>query len=270
MEIQSVKLVYFSPTGTTQKVLESIGKAFDVKESDHINMTLPRGIPQVAQSFRDELVIIGAPVYGGRLPADAITRFNQVKGKNSFAVLVVVYGNREYEDSLLELKNLAMELGFTPVAAAAFIGEHSFATKDAPIANGRPDKKDLQVAENFGRKIKEKLTTLQSSDDLREFYISGRYPYHANGAQPMTVAPVLKEDTCTMCGECVPVCPTEAISINEVLTTTIEKCIRCCACIKQCPVDARFWQDEMMNNFTNWLTQFFKYPKEPRIFGLEL
>jgi len=270
MEIKQVRLVYFSPTGTTQKVLESIAKGIAVEDVKHISLTLPEGAQQTVPPFSDELVIIGAPVYGGRLPVDAINRFKQLKASKTLAILIVVYGNREFEDALLELKNLAIELGFNPVAGGAFIGEHSYATKDVPIANGRPDSQDLQLAMEFGAKIKDKVTALQSPDALKDFYISGRFPYAAGGARPMAVSPVTKEDICTLCGTCASVCPTAAISIDESVATKIELCIRCCACIKNCPTDARVMEDTAWKNQANLLSQDFRYPKEPRIFGVEV
>ena len=103
MEVKQVKLIYFSPTGTTQKVLESIAKGISVEDVEHINLTLPKGAQQAIQPFSDELVIIGAPVYGGRLPVDVINRFKQLKASKTLVILMVVYGNLELEDELLEL-----------------------------------------------------------------------------------------------------------------------------------------------------------------------
>ena len=270
MEVKQVKLIYFSPTGTTQKVLESIAKGITVEDVEHINLTLPEGAQHTIPPFSDELVIIGAPVYGGRLPVDAINRFKQIKASKTLAILIVVYGNREFEDALLELKNLAIELGFNPVAGAAFIGEHSFATKDVPIANGRPDSLDAQTAMDFGTKIKEKVTALQSPDSQMELKIPGRFPYEAAGARSMSASPVTKEDTCTVCGTCASVCPNEAISIDGSVATKIELCIRCCACIKNCPTGARVWEDSMMKNIANWLNENCSTRKEPQIFGITL
>ena len=244
MDVKQVKLIYFSATGTTQKVLESIAKGIAVEDVEHINLTLPEGAQQTIPPFSDELVIIGAPVYGGRLPVDAINRFKQLKASKTLAILIVVYGNREFEDALLELKNLAIELGFNPFAGGAFIGEHSFATKDVPIANGRPDSLDVQKAMDFGEKIKDKVTALPSPDAPMDLDIPGRFPYEADGARSMAVSPVTKEDTCTVCGTCASVCPTAAISINGSVATEIELCIRCCACIKNCPTGARVMEDK--------------------------
>jgi ferredoxin len=267
MKVKQVKLIYFSPTGTTQKVLESIAKGITVEDVEHINLTLPEGAQQTLPPFSDELAIIGAPVYGGRLPVDAVNRFKQLKAGKTLAIIIVVYGNREFEDALLELKNLAIELGFNPVAGGAFIGEHSFATKDVPIANGRPDSLDVQKAMDFGAKIKDKVTALQSPDANIDLEIPGRFPYEG-GVRSMTVSPVTKEDTCTVCGTCASVCPTAAISINGSVATKIELCIRCCACVKNCPTGARVWEDSMMKKIANWLNENCSTRKEPQIFGI--
>jgi ferredoxin len=269
MEIKKVKLIYFSPTGTTQKVLESIAEGIAVEDVEHINLTLPERVQHTIRPLSDELIILGAPVYGGRLPVDAINRFKQLTASSTLSVLVVTYGNREFEDALLELKNLAIELGFIPVSGGAFIGEHSFATKDVPIANGRPDSLDVQKAMDFGAKIKDKVTALQSPDDLLDLEIPGRFPYEAAGARSMAVSPVTQKDTCTLCGTCASVCPTAAISINESVETKIELCIRCCACIKNCPEEARVMEDSKWKNIANWLNENCSTRKEPQIFGID-
>ena len=270
MEGKQVKLIYFSPTGTTQKVLESIAQGIASEDVEHINLTLPKGSQQQIPPFADELVILGAPVYGGRLPVEAIARFKKLKAGNTLAILVVVYGNREFEDALLELKNLAIELGFQPIAAGAFIAEHSFATKDVPIANGRPDELDVAKAMHFGAKIMDKIKMLQSPAGRMEVEIPGRFPYASGGVRAMAVTPVSKEDICTVCGMCASVCPTAAISINGRVATEIELCIRCCACIKNCPTGARVMEDSTLKNIAKWLNDNCSTRKEPQVFGIDM
>jgi ferredoxin len=232
MDVKQVRTICFSPTGTTRRILGNIAKGIGADDLEHIDLTLPEGARRTTPPFSDELVLLGAPVYGGRLPVDAIRRFRKLKGRKTLAVLIVVYGNREFEDALLELRDLAIELEFCPVAGGAFIGEHSFATEDVPIANGRPDSRDIQKALDFGGRIKEKVTRLPSPNALGELMVPGRFPYQG-GPQSMAVSPVTRGDTCAVCGTCASVCPTGAISVNESVSTKIELCIRCCACKKK-------------------------------------
>jgi ferredoxin/flavodoxin len=269
MEVKQVKLIYFSPTGTTQKVLESIAKGITAEDAQHINLTLPEGARQTIPPFSDELVIIGAPVYGGRLPVAAINRFRQIKANNNLAVPIVAYGNREFEDALLELKNLSIELGLNPIAAGAYIGEHSFATRDVPIANGPPDSLDVQKAMDFGEQIKEMVKSIQLPDARMDLEIPGRFPYEG-GARSLTVSPVIQKDACIVCGTCAGVCPTGAISINESVEHKAELCIRCCACIKSCHTQARVWEDSVMKGFASWLNENCSTRKEPQFFGIDI
>lgn len=268
MDISTIRLAYFSPTGTTQRVLESIASGIAGAQVEHINLTLPDSSGQTHTCGADELLLLGAPVYGGRLPVDAIKRFRRIHGKNTLAVVVVVYGNREFEDALLELKDLAGELGFLPVAGAAFIGEHSFASAEAPIATGRPDRLDVEKAKAFGAGIEEKIRVLQSAKSMAELVVPGRFPYEG-GPRSMSVAPLTKEHICTLCGTCASVCPTAAIAVDDRVATHVDACIRCCACIKSCPTGARVWVDEMMATITNWLKENCSVRKEPEIFGVE-
>jgi ferredoxin len=268
MEVKQVKLIYFSATGTTKKVLESIAEGILVEDVEHINLTLPEGSKKRIPPFSDELVIMGAPVYGGRLPVDAVNRFKQLSACKTLAILVVVYGNREFEDALLELKNLAIELGFNPVAGGAFIGEHSFSTKALPIAAGRPDSLDVQRAVDFGKKVKDRVEAIKSTDAQLDLEVPGKDPYEAEGARAMAVSPVTNEDTCTICGTCASVCPTAAITIDGAVATKLASCIRCCACIKNCPSGARGIGDSRWKSIAAWLNENCRTRKEPQFFGV--
>ena len=156
MLIKNVKSVYFSPTGNSKKVADAIAKGLQASV-EYIDLTLPKARLQKFNEFNDELTIISSPVYVGRIPNEAALRIRKLVAKNTPAILVVTYGNRAYEDALIELSDISSEVGFKPIAGCAFIGEHSFSTPEKPIAGGRPDKEDLIEAELFGKRIKEKL-----------------------------------------------------------------------------------------------------------------
>jgi ferredoxin len=183
------------------------------------------------------------------------------------------YGNRAYEDALIELTDLISELGFKPIAGGAFIAEHSFSSPEVPIAAGRPDGSDLKKAREFGSKIREKLLTARNKEDLPSIAVNGNRPYRdefriSRAAKPGTEppAPITKEETCTKCGKCAEVCPNAAITIGSTVETQKQACIRCYACIKNCPTGARVMTHPFFVKEAKWLHDTFPDRKEPETF----
>ncbi|NCD11457.1 MAG: 4Fe-4S ferredoxin [Epsilonproteobacteria bacterium] len=262
MNIKKMHMVGFSPTHTTKTVLESIASGMDIADATLIDMTLPTH----AEAIRfgsEEVVIIGAPVYAGRLPVHAVERFRKLKGEHTLAIIVVVYGNREFEDALLELKHLVIEQGFVPVAGAAFIGEHSFSTVEFPVAQGRPDSADMACARAFGEEVHAKIAALESLVGV-EIEVPGNFPYK-NGMPANSVAPV-SGVACTACGVCESVCPTGAIEVGHEVITEASLCIRCCACIRACPHEVRVIEDEAWKAIGVRLHTNCNVPKAPQLF----
>ena len=265
MTINSAKLVYFSPTQTTRKVLAGIARGIQVDTVEELDLTPPAARTQELDEMYTELAIMGAPVYGGRIPIDAVHRLRRLRGNNTPAVIIVVYGNRAYEDALLELKHLAVAAGFIPVAAGAFIGEHSFSTPTTPIADGRPDARDLQTTIAFGRLIQEKLGTIHALDEIPPLQVPGNQPYKER-AKPWRTAPVTREELCAQCETCSHVCPTAAVTVGAVVTTDPLDCILCCACVKNCPTGARVMEDARITQTAEWLNTNFRDRKEPELY----
>ncbi|MBN1614680.1 MAG: 4Fe-4S binding protein [Deltaproteobacteria bacterium] len=265
MNIRSLKLVYFSPTGTSRKIVEGIGRGIGAARTVRCDLTLPGGGAGHPAKMQEDLIVIGAPVYAGRIPGVAADRLLRLRGANKPAVVIVVYGNRAYEDALLELNGLARERGFMPVAAGAFIGEHSYSDAEKPIAVGRPDGEDLLAAENFGKTIRQRLDAIDRIDDLPALQVPGNIPLNDRMVLP-AAPPVTREDLCTKCGNCVFLCPTAAIVLSERLTTDAQACIHCCACVKGCPEMARIMEDVSIRKIAQWLSTKFQQRKEPETF----
>ena len=154
-----------------------------------------------AQTSENELLIIAVPVYMGRVPALLMEWLQTIRAQKTPVVCVVVYGNRVYDDALLELKNIMTKCGCKPIAFAAFIGEHSFPSPERPVAEGRPDAQDLQHAEMFGRKIYEKLQSVLSVDQISEVNVPGTHPYRGD-SKLWTVDFIAVSEECTQCGVC--------------------------------------------------------------------
>ncbi len=265
MQISNTVTAYFSPTGTTQKIINAIAKGTDAGQVKSLDLTLPDGASQEIPDFNDDLVIIGAPVYAGRLPKEAVERLSKLKGNNTPAVLVVLYGNREFEDALIELKDIAVENGFIPVAGSAFIGEHSYTAPETPIAVGRPDADDLAKAEAFGKEIIKKLSSIEDIKNETPVEVPGNKPYK-DGLPVSDDCAKTNMDLCTQCGTCIPLCPTGAIADDGAYTTDSAACILCCACVKGCPEDARYTDSERVKKAAKWLSENFAEPKQPEIF----
>jgi ferredoxin/flavodoxin len=266
MKISAIRLLYFSPTGTTKVVLENIAAGLCAEMVNHVDVTLPDADRHAFLEMKDdELLVVGAPVYAGRIPEIAAQRFQKMRSRGNPAVLVVVYGNREFEDALLELSDLAQASGFVPVAGGAFIGEHSFSTKSTPLAEGRPDASDIRKAREFGVSIGQLLQNIQNIGEIRPPKLPGNRPFRGPSILPK-VSPVVDKDRCTACGNCAAVCPTGSICIKETSCTRAETCVLCCACIKTCPARARALKDPTIAQIIGWLQAIAANRKEPEVF----
>ena len=244
---------HFSPTGTTAKVARAVaqGSGCSVREVD---LSMPVAPAAVGP---DEILVAAVPVYGGRVPAVALERMSALKGSGQPAVAVAVYGNRAYDDALLELKDALESNGFQVVAAGAFVAEHSIARA---IATGRPDAHDLEIAGNFGAGVMQKL----AGGNPAAVKVPGDPAYRekTGGASPHPAA----GETCVGCGTCAKNCPLGAIPLKNPAETDGGKCINCMRCVSICPANARSLPDAMLAAVEGMLKQAASDPKQPELF----
>ena len=264
MKCNAAQLIFFSPTKTTLRVAEAVAKGMGCADVSSLDLTYPA---EGAGGAAGDVAVIGVPVYAGRMPGVAVERLRaRVRGEGRPAVLLAVFGNRAFEDCLIELRDLAVELGFVPVAAAAFIGEHSFSSAELPVALGRPDGADLDKAVAFGAAVAGKLDGLGSLDEAGDLSVPGDFPYR-DGCAPNGLAPVTLADLCTLCGECERMCPVQVIRVTEeTVETDGSGCIRCSACIRACPTEARVWQALKIREINEFLHANHGARKEPQTF----
>ena len=224
-----IRSFFFSPSGTTKKVAEFLSteidndvKLYDITLAD---VKEPENFPA------KDIFLFVTPVYGGRIPKLAKERIRSVKGNGQKAITVVVYGNRDYDDALLELTDLVKEQGFEIVGAAAFIAQHCIFPK---VANNRPDEEDISKIKQFANQVKK---SIKSDKTLPLEKIKGNRPYKKEGAVP--IHPAADKKKCNECGTCIDQCPTGAIDKSNPLVTDNTICISCCRCINICPSKAR-------------------------------
>ncbi len=217
--------IVFSPTGGTEKVASIIANALGA-EIETVDLSV--------QNFSgcdltdDSIAVIAMPSFGGRAPKTAIDRLKTIKANGAKAVVVAVYGNREQDDTLIEMADTAKECGFKVVAGISAVAEHSIAHQ---YATGRPDDIDVQQLNEFAKSITGKI---YSSTDT-EPNIPGNRPYKKSGPGLVPKA----TSACTACGICAEKCPVGAIDKNNPKKTDKKACINCMRCMAVCPQNAR-------------------------------
>lgn len=221
--------IAFSPTGGTKKAADLFAEAFD-PESTYIDLS-DRSADFSAWSFQEEDVcIVAVPSYGGRVPDIAVSRLRRMNGNGARAILMVVYGNRAYEDTFAELQDTLTEAGFSCIAGVAAIAEHSIIHE---FAAGRPDAQDEKELAEFAQKIREKMEAGMLPEHLN---LPGNRPYKEYGGVPMKPQ---AGKACVKCGVCAGKCPVGAIDADDPSKTDEKICISCMRCIAVCPQEAR-------------------------------
>lgn len=261
MKYTRIHIVCFSPTHTSAEIARGIARGTGIGTVETTDLTCDSGKEEIF--IEDRLAVIAVPVYAGRVAPTALERIRRLKGKNTPAILAVVYGNRDYEDSLVELYDTLLRQGFVPLSAGAFIGEHSYSRANMPVAEGRPDENDLALAWQFGALSVRKLEKADEPGSLSAFPIKGNRPYREVGPSTLA-APLTLEERCTVCGHCLDICPTDAIYVDPsgIIASDKQKCIKCCACVKECPSQARIFDTP----YTAMLHQNFSVPRKPEWF----
>ncbi len=249
MTIQQVWAVYFSGTGTTRQVVTALagqlaqGLGVPCRE---FCFNPPAARQQRLDFGPDDLVIVGLPTYAGRVPNLLLPWLQTgLHGENTPAVPVVLFGNRDFDDALMELHQSLSANGFCPLAGAAIVGQHAFSRT---LGAGRPDADDLALVTQLGRRVAQKLragdltpAAVAGCDPIRPYYV----PRDRQG-QPirdfLKATPDTLADRCTNCGLCAGLCPMGSIDPKTAAVTG--KCIKCNACVKACPTGAKVFTHE--------------------------
>lgn len=249
MEEKRVHAFYFSPAHSTRTIVRAVANGILENSIQH---DLTRGLSEPIELSENETVVIGVPSYSGRVPMLAVEAISKITAHGTPAILVCVYGNREYDDTLLELSDLCRERGFKVISAGAFIARHSIFPN---IAENRPDKNDLETAHDFGVKSISFIAQKESEN----LPIKGNRPYREVKSIPLKPKGSSK---CNQCGTCVTLCPVGAISDKNPRKTDREKCISCAGCIEVCPQKARKFSGLLYNIVRKQFTKKFGERKE--------
>lgn len=232
MKLRELRLVYFSPTGTTRKLIMETARNIEGKSVSH-DFSVYKDKKPVLRFSDTDFALFAFPVYYGRVPSLFMEYLQNISGEGTPAALIAAYGCREYEDALLELKTELEQRGFHVIGAAAFPTQHSIVPE---IGARRPNKNDLKTAAEYGTALNRKLKKEENFSDYN-LKVPGSTPYRKYGKNALF--PKADINLCTECGACARVCSAGAISFDDPKKTDHKKCIGCMKCIRICKQKAR-------------------------------
>ena len=224
--MNELKLIYFSPTGTTHKVVMETARSIDLK-SVSFDLTIKKDLKPVAKFAPNDFALFAIP---------------------------------EYEDALLELKTEVEKRGFKVIGAAAFPAEHSIVNS---IGARRPNKADLKEASEYGISLN-RIIKKEDSFASFDLKVPGNTPYRKYGKN--VLFPKADVSLCTECSACAKICPAGAISLDNPKKTDHDKCIGCMKCVRFCKQKARYVSAFKLNMAAKKLTKVCQSDKKAEIF----
>lgn len=278
MKLEKIWAVYFSGTGTTRRTVERIAGGIASRlnlPAESVDFSRPAVRQETLGFGKKDLVVFGTPVYAGRVPNVLLPFLRErVVGGGALAVPVVLFGNRNYDDALIELRNILAADGMHPIAAGAFVGEHSFSRV---LGADRPNAEDEALMDEFAARVAElaagldaapvKSAAVRGQEPLRPYYTPRDRA--GNPINILKVKPKTDLSRCGGCGLCADLCPMGSIDPADV-SAVRGICIKCCACVKGCPTGAKFFDDAGYLYHQHELEAQYARPAENEVFYIQL
>lgn len=278
MKLEKIWAVYFSGTGTTRRTVESIAGGIASRlnlPAESVDFSRPAVRQETLCFGEKDLVVFGTPVYAGRVPNVLLPFLRErIVGGGALAVPVVLFGNRNYDDALIELRNILAADGMHPIAAGAFVGEHSFSRV---LGADRPNAEDEALMDEFAARVAAlaagldaapvKSVAVRGQEPLRPYYTPRDRA--GNPINILKVKPKTDLSRCGGCGLCADLCPMGSIDPADV-SAVRGICIKCCACVKGCPTGAKFFDDAGYLYHQHELEAQYARPAENEVFYIQL
>ena len=278
MKLGKIWAVYFSGTGTTRRTVERIAGGIASRLNllaESVDFSRPAVRQETLCFGEKDLVVFGTPVYAGRVPNVLLPFLRErIVGGGALAVPVVLFGNRNYDDALIELRNILAADGMHPIAAGAFVGEHSFSRV---LGANRPNAEDEALMDEFAARVAAlaagldaapvKPAAVRGQEPLRPYYTPRDRA--GNPINILKVKPKTDLSRCGGCGLCADLCPMGSIDPADV-SAVRGICIKCCACVKGCPTGAKFFDDAGYLYHQHELEAQYARPAENEVFYIQL
>lgn len=274
MKISKIRAIYFSGTGNTGRCVaalsEQLGKLLEVPY-EMVSIAPQAARIKKFEFAEDELAIVAVPTYDGRVPKFLLPFFEtQIQGNKTATIGLCTYGNQDFGNTLIELRELLSSKDMTTISAGAIVSQHVLAPE---VGTRRPNPMDMQRIYNLAKFTADKVKNLDSlpTEPLKVPgtlplgpYVSPRdrfgYPVNIGKSRPKT-DPAHKETAAV----CAKVCPVGAIAPDGIQIPG--PCMHCGFCFKVSAPGAKFYGDENMVSYRKELVAGFQKPKKSWIFG---
>lgn len=252
----SVYQIIFSPTGGTKAVSQMVASAWP--ESITMDLCDPAAEDFSHTFTAEDLCIFAVPAFEGRVPPVNLRRIQRLRGDHTPCIMVAVYGNRAIDDTLLELEDALLPLGFLPFGAVSAVAQHSMLPM---YGAGRPDQADKAQLEEFSQKLRR---AYEQGSFAEPVSVPGKHPYIVINIQP--TYPSYDSGKCTHCGKCADLCPVGAIDHSEPGKVDTEACMDCMRCVKVCPTQARHLPSQRVEAICQHIGHLLEAPKENHLY----
>ena len=102
---RTIHTLFFSPTHSSREIARTLADGLAVSLGGHQkirDLTFPPEREESLDCAPGDVLVFAFPVYAGRVPQLLETPLARVRGNGAAAVVAAVYGNRDYDDALLE------------------------------------------------------------------------------------------------------------------------------------------------------------------------
>lgn len=272
MNIERIRAICFSATGNTERAVKTLAEELGARLGcpvEQLSFTKPAERTETYHFRETDLVVVGAPVYAGKLPNKILPDYrNRLHGNGALAVAAVTFGNRSYDNALAELCALLEMNGFHTVAAGAFAAVHAMTDE---LGYGRPGWSDQFEMKQFAAKAAAKVRGAEEIPEPVRVPGDPAAPYYVpkgTDGQPVNflkAKPKTHLNKCTRCGACARMCPMGAIDRKDFAAIT-GTCIKCQRCVHRCTKGAKYFDDPAMLDHIAMLEREFAEPKENEVF----
>ncbi|MFX0069803.1 MAG: EFR1 family ferrodoxin [Candidatus Hermodarchaeota archaeon] len=234
----NIGLIYFSPTGNTAKIVDTVKKKL-VRLNNEVNEFDITNYPErqkLIELNKFDAFLFGFPIYYWRAPRTIREWLTTLDGGGRKCSVFFTYGGIHVGIARQDIKEILEKQNFILVSIAKFVASHSFNISGWKANLNRPNETDLMVAEEFAAKTyeiftKNKHESIVLKPPKRAAEEVDRIETTSKRSIP---TPMREIENCSMCRTCEQICPTNSMNADRGKPNR-KTCIRCFRCVINCP-----------------------------------